>query len=180
MAPPEGADAEQSPQRENRGRTEGEGPRCPQRGRAPVPSRAPPPPPRPHTRGRERFPWGEVSYLWAAQGSLCRNISPWQVAAAPASPLPAGGAASSIPGSGAGSRARAPGRQRRDSGRLVPCSPPAFVTRISSRPRGRTQRSTAPCPLNPAGLLIIVAPLKGVRATGAGSMRKDLGNRHPT
>lgn len=177
MAPPEGPDTEHCTQREN-----GLVPRSPlsrsRRGqRSPRPARpeprspsrgcAHPPPPRRDTRGKESFPShlrGKVSYLWAPHGSLCRNIAPWQVAAslsAPASPLPARRGRFQHPWQrggqpGTGSREATQGQRQVGALEL-----PAFVVRISSRPRGRTQRCTAPCPLNRTGLLITVAPLKG-------------------
>lgn len=149
--------------------TEGEGPRSAvpavpepsplSPSRAPRPGQGHPPPARSGEGELPRHSSGGISYLCAAHGSLCRNIAPWQVAAslaAPAGPLPARRGRLQHPWQRGGQ-----GLPRGFAGAAAGRSPTAFVARISSRPRGRTQRFTAPCPLNRTGLLIIVAPLKG-------------------
>lgn len=184
---------DQTPNTAQRGRTASfRSPRCPvaaESSRAPVPDRAPPPPPRRQTRGEESFPVtprGEVSYLWAAHGSLCRNIAPWQVAAslaAPASPLPARRGRLQHPWQrggqpGTGSREATPGQ--RQVGAL---EPPRLCRPYFQPASGQSSALHGSLPREPHWLINYSRPFEGVRAAGACFLRQALGwpegNRHP-
>lgn len=147
MAPPEGADAEQSPQRENRGRTEGEGPRCPQKGPSPGPEPRSPAAAAPAHSGQGEVPLGRSELPLGRPGQPLQEHKPMAGGSGPGQPAP--GQAGPPPASLAAGRAAGHGLPGGDAGTAAgwcPAVPPPLWPVFPAGPGAEVSAPRLPAP----------------------------------